>query len=65
MDRYVPFKSRCPKCGYEWLQDGYTRRTLVELLSSKSSIEAYCMRCGVLWPINAEEQHALRAELVD
>jgi hypothetical protein len=63
MNRYVPFKSRCPKCGYEWLQDGCTRRTLLELLSSESSIEAYCMRCAVLWPISVDEQHALREEL--
>jgi len=41
----------------------YTRRTLLELLSSESSIEAYCMRCTVLWPISVDEQHALREEL--
>jgi len=47
MDPYVPFLARCPKCGYEWLQDGYTRRTLLQLLDSSASIDAYCMRCAV------------------
>jgi hypothetical protein len=63
MDESVPFMARCPKCGYEWLQDGYTRHTLLSLLHTKSNIEAYCVRCAVLWPISTQEQQALRAQL--
>jgi hypothetical protein len=63
MDRYLPFLARCPTCGYHWLQDGYTRRGLRHLLDSKSIIEAYCMRCAVLWPISAAELQALSEEL--
>ncbi|HKF98689.1 MAG TPA: hypothetical protein VKB20_10555 [Steroidobacteraceae bacterium] len=63
MDSYVPFLARCPKCGYEWLQDGYTRCTLLQLLDSSASIDAYCMRCAVSWPISRQEQQALSAEL--
>jgi len=69
MDPYVPFLARCPKCGYEWLQDGYTRRTLLQLLDSSASgcssasIDAYCMRCAVSWPISGQELQALSAEL--
>jgi hypothetical protein len=63
MQESVPFMSRCPKCGYEWLQDGYTRHTLLSLLRTESRIEAYCMRCAVLWPISTEEQQALTEQL--
>jgi len=63
LTRPCPFTSRCPKCGYQWLQDGYTRRALLELLNSECSIEAYCMRCAVLWPISLGEQHAPREAL--
>jgi hypothetical protein len=63
MDSYLQFKARCSKCGYEWLQDGYTRGVLFQLLRSQSSIEAYCMRCGLLWPISATEQRALSEKL--
>ena len=63
MQRYVPFRARCPKCGYDWLQDGYTRRALLELLRKQSSIEAYCMRCAIVWPISAEEERAVSEAL--
>ena len=63
MDESVPFMSRCPKCGYQWLQDGYKRHTLLSLLRTRSTIEAYCMKCAVLWPISAEEQQALSEDL--
>jgi hypothetical protein len=63
MQESVPFMARCPKCGYQWLQDSYTRHTLLSLLRTKSSIEAYCMRCAVLWPISTEEQRALTEQL--
>jgi hypothetical protein len=63
VDKYLPFLARCPKCGYEWLQDGYTRRTLLQLLDSSARIDAYCMRCAVSWPISRQDQQALSAEL--
>ena len=61
----MAFLARCPRCGYEWLQDGYTRGTLLQLLRSKSRIEAYCMRCAALWPISAAEQQAISGELAE
>jgi hypothetical protein len=45
------------------MQDGYTRHTLLSLLRTKSSIDACCMRCAVLWPISTEEQQALTERL--
>jgi hypothetical protein len=63
MEKSVCFTARCPKCGYPWLQDGYTRHTLLSLLRTRSTIEAYCTKCAVLWPISAEEQRALSEEL--
>jgi hypothetical protein len=47
MEESVPVMARCPECGYEWLQDGYTRHTLPSLL----------------WPISTEERQALNEEL--
>ena len=63
MEQSVSLMARCPKCGYEWLQDGQTRDALLSLLRTRSIIEAYCVRCGVLWPISAEERQALSEEL--
>ena len=65
MDSHLQFKARCSKCGYEWLQDGYTRSTLFQLLRSHSRIEAYCMRCGRLWPISPTEQRAISEKLIE
>jgi hypothetical protein len=39
------------------------RRTLLQLLDSSASIDAYCMKCAVSWPITRQEQQALSAEL--
>jgi len=61
----VPFMARCPKCGYDWLQDGYTRDTLLELLRDHPSIKAYCMCCAVLWTISPEEQGAISEALAE
>jgi hypothetical protein len=63
--RTVPFMARCPKCGYDWLQDGGTRRTLLELLRDHPSIKAYCMCCAGLWTISTEEQRAIGEALVE
>ena len=65
MHRHLQFKARCSNCGYEWLQDGYTRGELFQLLRSHASIKAYCMRCGLLWPISAREQQAISAKLTE
>ena len=65
MDSHLQFTARCSSCGYEWLQDGYTRSALFELLRSHSSIEAYCMKCGRLWPISATEQRTVSEKLIE
>lgn len=36
----VPFMARCPKCGYDSPQDGYTGEALLELLRAQPSIKA-------------------------
>ena len=61
----VPFMARCPNCGYDWLQDGYTRQTLIALLRAQPSIKAYCICCAVLWPISAEELRAISEALAE
>ena len=65
MDSHLQFKARCSNCGYEWLQDGYTRSELFQLLRSRTSIEAYCMSCGLLWPISATELRAISEKLTE
>jgi hypothetical protein len=35
------------------------------LLRAQPSIKAYCMCCAELWPISAEEQHAISKALFE
>jgi hypothetical protein len=58
------FVSTCPKCGHERLQHGYTRRILVNLLTRRSNIDAYCVNCNVCWPIPESDRRALSPQLI-
>lgn len=55
----VAFVSKCPHCGYEQLQDAYTRGFILRLLEIGHPIEGYCTPCDENWPVDLE----LRADL--
>jgi hypothetical protein len=57
------FESRCPKCGRERSQHGYTRRLLFDLLNRRSTIDAYCIDCNVCWPISDIERGVILRQL--
>jgi hypothetical protein len=57
MTKPVRFLSTCPACGQQQLQLAYTRRALLKLLESGNIIDAYCLACDVVWPVNAQERH--------
>jgi len=59
MTRLVSFFSTCPACGQQQLQLAYTRRALLRLLESGNIIDAYCLACDVVWPVNAHERNLL------
>jgi hypothetical protein len=57
MSRHVRFLSKCPVCGQQQLQLAYTRRALLKLLYTGNVIDAYCLACDVVWPVNSQERH--------
>jgi hypothetical protein len=57
MTKLVSFFSTCPACGQQQLQLAYTRRALLRLLESGNMIDAYCLACDVVWPVNAQERN--------
>ena len=59
----VPFFSPCPKCHQARLQQGYTRADLLEYLESGHPIDAYCIRCDVLWAVSAQERIGLAEQV--
>ena len=65
MNEFIPFMSRCPKCGNRRLQEGYTHRVLRRLLNTESNIEAYCDACDKFWPISGLERDGIVIGLCD
>ena len=65
MNEFIPFMSRCPKCGNRRLQEGYTHRTLRRLLNTESNIQAYCDACDEFWPISGLERDGIVIGLCD
>lgn len=59
----ITFVSRCPKCSRLRLQQGYTRRILLNLLNRRSNIDACCINCNACWPISESERRALSWQL--
>jgi hypothetical protein len=57
MTKPVSFFSTCPACGQQQLQLAYTRRALLRLLESGNIIDAYCLACDLVWPVNAQERN--------
>jgi len=45
------------------LQQGYSRADLLDYLESGQPIDAYCMRCDVLWAVSAQERIALAEQV--
>lgn len=55
----ITLVSICPKCSRERLQNGYTRRSLFELLKTRRKIDAYCIDCNVGWSISESERRTI------
>jgi hypothetical protein len=55
-DRPINFIATCPGCGRERVQYAYTRLALVRLLEKGLTIDAYCRKCDVVWPVSAQER---------
>jgi hypothetical protein len=55
----ISFISTCPKCGQARTQHGFTRQVLLEMLSKRRQIDAYCIVCNVCWPIKEYERRAI------
>jgi len=62
-DKPINFVSTCPVCGRKRVQYAYTRGALVRLLEKDETIDAYCRRCDVVWPVSAAERDGCRAEV--
>jgi len=63
MTKPVSFFSTCPTCGRQQLQLAYTRRALISLLRNGNIIDAYCLACDAVWPVNAEERNLVVAAI--
>ena len=63
MFKRVRFLSTCPVCGEQRLQFAYTRRALRSLLDNANVIEAYCLRCDVVWPVNEQERSSVASAI--
>lgn len=59
----VPFTAICPKCQQHVSQHGYSRIALFSFLDMVHPIDAYCASCDEVWPIDAQERHALAETL--
>jgi hypothetical protein len=57
MTKRVRFLSTCPVCGHQQLQFAYTRHALLRLLETGNIIDAYCLACDVVWPVNVQERN--------
>ena len=63
MLKRVRFLSTCPVCGEQQLQLAYTRRALSRLLENANIIDAYCLACDVVWPVNVQERNSVAAAI--
>lgn len=59
----VSFKSTCPKCNLQQVQQGFSRAALGRLFKGGYPIEGYCESCDEFWPISPAERVALALEL--
>jgi hypothetical protein len=59
----APFSAMCPICKDSRSQLGYSARALARRLNRDQPIEAHCVICNQLWPINARERMRLAEEL--
>jgi len=63
MHASLSFASPCPKCRHQRAQRGFSRASLLRLLSSGHAIEAYCSACDEFWAISRQERAALAGEV--
>ena len=61
MAEALVFSAKCPQCGREQLQDGFTVADLMRLLYGGYPIEAYCAFCNAFWTVSVQK----RVELGD
>jgi hypothetical protein len=59
----VSFFSMCPACKRARLQNGYTRGEVTAALNTGRAIDAYCLMCDVVWPVDAQERLLIAAHL--
>ena len=59
MSASTAFFSTCPTCQYPRLQNVYDPIELIDSLNSGQPIDAYCLTCDVVWPINVHERFLL------
>jgi hypothetical protein len=50
-------------CGEEQQQRAYTQRALLRLLENANIIDAYCLACDVVWPVNVQERNLVAAAI--
>jgi hypothetical protein len=56
MKNSLMFVSTCPVCGQQQLQHAHTRRALIRSIEMNEIIDAYCLECDLVWPINTQER---------
>jgi hypothetical protein len=59
----ISFFSTCPACKHARLQNGYTRIELTASLHMGRAIDAYCLTCDVVWPVDAQQRLLITAQL--
>ena len=56
------FFSSCPRCGRARLH-AYERKELLALLGADREIDAYCLKCDVVWCISPQERSLVARHL--
>ena len=55
MNAATSFFSSCPRCGRARLH-AYERTELLDLVGADREIDAYCLKCDVVWHISPQER---------
>ena len=62
MNEATSFFSSCPRCGRARLH-AYERKELLDLLGADREIDAYCLKCDVVWCISPQERSLVARHL--
>jgi hypothetical protein len=57
------FVAKCPGCGYDHAQDGFSVASLERLLARGHPIEGYCVICDDFWQVSHQERTRVAADL--